>query len=888
VAVLFAGCGKELPTASGAEGEERVVLAELFTAVWCGNCPYAESAIEELYQEEATNGPGGTPRLAVIEWHPSFGQGDPYAIPAADDRIEDYDYIFGSPIGLPMAIFSGVTGISSGTPQTYDEYRAQFEQYAQVPASVRLSLEIVDDVDHLHFSIRVKPIVSLAEPQIEVTAVLVEDGVVNTSGMGPETLGFVARSAQSAPVALADTQMVTAPLLTLPVDRAWVRDNLYVVAFAQETGQSTDHEYREVLQATILRLVTGADFAFVATTPETEVGISVGGVRQVPFEIRNTGTLADTFTLDLPAAFTQVPAGWAVGLIDAAGDPLAVPLERALPSGSTLSELRIAVAAPSPGSGAVALTIASHGDPALADTLWLALTAGVFDLDLSAEETAIQLTADQPRVAPFALENAGTLTDSVRIELPAALNHLPSGWTAALVGSDGSALGAMPTLRLAPGARADLGLQLLAGDVGQGTLGLVATSRGDPARADTLTFTIEARAYNLQFHVEDPQIWVVVGERALAPFEIRNTGSRDDLVRLTLPPELQALPAGWSVGLAYADGMELETPYWLPLEAGSVADAFRILIRAETAGQGIARLVALSSGDPSLADTLALAIVADAYGFRLAAPGGTEIELELYTPASIPIEIANTGTLADTLRVDRPAALQSIPEGWEVSLDDAGGAPLALPLDLPLPPGTVQDAWHIRALTPFAGEATVALVVASRARPALCDTLRLHLAAGSNDFAFDLTAEETTLHVPAGSYPGFFTLPFHVVSRGIADDTIRLQMSWVTQPQGWTSIPIICEEYGTCFGPLYDAMISAGGAVDNLVVDLYVPAVGGTAVVRLTAASLGDPTQVHALDFTFTTEAAARSATARPADATPSTLAGARHADAAPRHRQVR
>lgn len=889
VLVSLVGCGKELPTASGAEGEERVVLAELFTAVWCGNCPYAESAIEELYREQALRGPSGTPRLAVIEWHPSLGQGDPYSIHAADDRIEVYDYIFGSPIGMPMGVFNGVTGIGSGSPETYEEYRTQFESYAQIPASVRLGVSFVDDVDHIHPSIQVKPLVSLSEPEIEVTAVLVEDQVANTSGVGPAVLGFVARAAQSATVALADTQQVTAPLLTLPVRPEWVRSQLYLITFAQETGTSSGHMYREVLQAQVMRFVTGEEHALVVTAPELEVSLPAGGQRWIPFEIRNTGSLADTLTLDLPAALTQVPDGWTVGLTDAAGDPLTVPLERALASGGALSDLRVEVSTSAAGSGRVALTVRSHGDPSLADTLEFALTAGTFDLDLSTPGTAIQLTTEQPSTTPLVLENTGSVADSIRLELAPALNHLPSGWTASLLASDASPLGTAATLRLAPGDRADLGLRVLAEDVGGGTVGLIARSQGDPAVADTLTFTVEARAFNLRLDVADPQVWTVVGERTLVPFEILNTGSHDDLVRLTLPAELQALPAGWELGLAYRDGVELETPYWLPLEAGATAEAFRILLRADAAGQGIARLVARSSGDPGLADTLEIAITADAYGFSLTAPGGTEIAMELATSVSIPIAIANTGTLADTLHVEWPGALQNIPEGWDIFLAEADGlTPVPLPADLPLAPGAAQDTWRFRAVTSVAGEATVSLVVASQMRPALRDTLRLHLTARSNDYAFDLTAEETTRHILAGSFPDYFTLPFSVVSRGIADDTIRLQTSWVTRPPGWNSPPIICTEEGTCFGPLYDAQVSAGGSVDELVVDLFVPGVGGTAVVRLTATSLSDPTQVHVLDFTFTTETRARSTSARAATATPSTRADARHADAASRHRWVR
>jgi thiol-disulfide isomerase/thioredoxin len=46
---------------------QRIVLAELFTATWCGFCPYATRAINELADQY------GSSRLVVLQYHPKDG-----------------------------------------------------------------------------------------------------------------------------------------------------------------------------------------------------------------------------------------------------------------------------------------------------------------------------------------------------------------------------------------------------------------------------------------------------------------------------------------------------------------------------------------------------------------------------------------------------------------------------------------------------------------------------------------------------------------------------------------------------------------------------------------------------------------------------------------------
>jgi hypothetical protein len=854
--VLLIGCGKELPTASGgAQGFERVVLAELFTAVWCSNCPQAEAALDRLYEEESATGEGGTSRLAVLHWHPSYGPGDPYAIPAADERMEDYPAIFGEQVALPTCIFNGASAIATGTEATYGEYRQQFGTYAALLASVRLVLSVEDDGDHIHPAVQVVRYPGASLGQVEIHAVLAENQVVNTSGIGPERLSFVARAAETQEVDLSGGEPGLA-LFTLPVFPAWARRNLHVIVFAQEAAPSPGRDYREVMQAVMRPLAVGAPYGFVLSAPQTTVGVPAGGTRRIPFSVASTGTMDDTLAVDLPLDLREVPEGWTVRLTDAGGAPSELPWFVALPAGGVAGDLRLQVDAPSPGTGSVAVTVVSRGTPARADTLAFALTAGTFDLALAAPATEIDVTADLPCTAPFSLTNLGGVPDSIRLELPPDLNHLPAGWEVALADADGAPLGATPTFWLAPSGALDLGLRILADEEGAGTVGLVARSQGDPALADTLTFSVEARAYNLQLRAPASEIWAIVGEPRMAPFEIRNTGARDDLVRLDLPAGLQSLPPGWEIDLGYGDGLVVETPYWLPLEAGDTVRRFGLRIRADAAGQGIARLVATSAGDPSLADTLAFAISADAYGFTLEAPGGAELQFEPGAPAVIPVSLRNIGTLRDTLRVEMPAAAQAIPEGWTVRLTDAG-TPLGLPLDLALDAGAGPETWRIEADAPSEGVARVRLAVTSQARPALTDTLRLTLTAARSDYAFSLTAADTWIRIPEVPRPPRVGIaPFELRSAGAFDDTIDLTTSWVYQPEEWATVtPIICTEDGICFGPTYPAEITAGATIEDLVVDLIVPKDAvATGTVRLTATSRGDPTQTHSLVFTFTTE----------------------------------
>lgn len=83
----------------------RTVLAEVFTGTWCGWCPYADVAIEQLATEE------GSDTLVVLEYHVS----DTFEANGATDRKNQYGVT-----GYPTVVFDGTTVKRGANPDNGD------------------------------------------------------------------------------------------------------------------------------------------------------------------------------------------------------------------------------------------------------------------------------------------------------------------------------------------------------------------------------------------------------------------------------------------------------------------------------------------------------------------------------------------------------------------------------------------------------------------------------------------------------------------------------------------------------------------------------------------------------------------------------------------------
>ena len=692
--------------------------------------------------------------------------------------------------GLPINIFNGTQGIPQGSSATYGLYRDRFDQEAQRLSTVKLQITPVIEGNLVRAQIAVSGFAGSASRDVDLHAVVVEHHAPNPGSVGLDSLSYTARTATSSAITVIGGETET-HTLTLGLDPGWKRKNLYLVAFVQERTPPAGQTYREVLQAAMVPVVAANEkfYNFVLTTPELSRGVTRNAVSAIPYRLTNTGTLADTYTIDLPGGMQGLPAGWQVALRDADGEPVEGAVTLPLAPGATEGRLALAVTAGETGTAHIVLTVTSFGNAALSDTLRFELEAGAFVLTLAAETTGLDVIAGVSVFTPFTLASSSTLADSVVISLPQDLSTLPAGWSVGLADPLGNDLGAPLTVALPAGATIEtLRLKVTATGEGGGEVVLVAASRHDAAVADTLRFTIASRLYAVALSAEDPNAQAVVGTPAWLPLSIHNLGAFDDLITIDLPAACKTCrPAGAPPSATRTTCCSRRRTA-LVLESAQTLERFGLRVDPASAGTATIRVTATSANDPRAADTLVLRVTADAYGFEVSAPGGDEITLEQGTPVLVPLRLSNTGTLDDTLVLSMPTDLIRVPAAWEVAFTDAAGSPVLLPYYLPLATGAVAEGFRIRARATEPGSGTVGLVVRSTANPALADTLTLSLSA----LTLFLSAPETTIHFTL--FPGTAEAFFDIHNTGTQTETIKVVAERLSAPPTWESIPIICDE----------------------------------------------------------------------------------------------
>jgi hypothetical protein len=248
---------------------------------------------------------------------------------------------------------------------------------------------------------------------------------------------------------------------------------------------------------TLVFEVTADEYGLDLRAPQgTVIRVSPGVASLIPFELENSGTLADTFLLDVPAAGIDVPEGWEVSLTDAQENEIGVPLEVSLASGAVLDTLFLRALAPEGGSGTVQLTAASMALPSLSETLVFELSASQYGFEIEAETEIEAEEIPGPTLAPFMLINTGAVADVLTISAPVGLQEAPPGWTNPAIICDDE-------LCYPPGWEIEIPIAVdeeitnyfldwVIPSPGVGTAALVVVSQGDPALADTLTFTFTA------------------------------------------------------------------------------------------------------------------------------------------------------------------------------------------------------------------------------------------------------------------------------------------------------------------------------------------------------------------------------------------------------------
>ncbi|MDI6839674.1 MAG: Omp28-related outer membrane protein [bacterium] len=105
-------------------GEQRVVVAEGFTATWCGCCPYSARAIHRLSKEVGDS-------MAVMEYHLN----DPFSTSETSARANYYNIS-----SIPHMWFDGVLNYVGGGSGNYNQYRNAFNTRKTIPSPLLIAL----------------------------------------------------------------------------------------------------------------------------------------------------------------------------------------------------------------------------------------------------------------------------------------------------------------------------------------------------------------------------------------------------------------------------------------------------------------------------------------------------------------------------------------------------------------------------------------------------------------------------------------------------------------------------------------------------------------------------------------------------------------------------
>jgi thiol-disulfide isomerase/thioredoxin len=283
--IAFGSMVVVLPAQPANASTQRVILAELFTATWCTNCPYATEAINNLKNDYGS-------KLVVLQYHPS--ENDPIGNTDSDARILYYDIN-----GFPTMIFDGKNQVLGGSDITYDSYKTQISVDLLKTSDVSLSAKgTLSDFD-------VKVVVSNNLPTMFVglNFVVFEDNISYAAQNGENLFRYSVRAVLPSQEIVLNAGQTTTIHKSFQPQSNWDNTNLGLAVFIQSSNTN------EVLQSAILTEPTPS-FSVYPLFSSTSIKTEPNKINEFNIKITNTGSIDDSYNLTLSK---NLPTGWSAG-----------------------------------------------------------------------------------------------------------------------------------------------------------------------------------------------------------------------------------------------------------------------------------------------------------------------------------------------------------------------------------------------------------------------------------------------------------------------------------------------------------------------------------------------------------------------------------------------
>lgn len=330
-------------------GAQRAVLAEMYGATWCSNCPRSYDALQ-MHQAER-----GTDEFVVLYFHLS----DALTTVECQQRAASYGVS-----GVPHLEFDATHTLigSYGNADTmYIYYNPYIEDRAATPTPVTIDAVGVIGETEGWVTATFRADDAVPYGTIRAQFVLYEDNVESGGKYYDWTVRDLLPSEDILLVSAGDSVEVTRNYTI--ADTSWVCDKMHMAVFVERIGTP-----KEIINAVLLPDPYAAEFA--TSDYANEMDYLEESVYTV--SLTNTGTVPDTFDVTVSNDFPSNPYEWIGIFCDDSGACYfegAVGTYDLAPGESEILTVHVTdYAGTTAGMGLSYLTAVSRGDPGVSAT----------------------------------------------------------------------------------------------------------------------------------------------------------------------------------------------------------------------------------------------------------------------------------------------------------------------------------------------------------------------------------------------------------------------------------------------------------------------------------------------------------------------------------------